>query len=434
LKFTLIVCCFFSFGFIPSFALTESVNLFGQTNSADLILNDIWIEPKNPKTGDSVSIHGSVYNAGIIPSGEVSDVVTIGYIVNGELLKLDLLENILPGIKNGVEISSGPIFDAVDGNYIVTVIVNYHDTLSHLRDNPENDIIQKHFQIGNMNPSILSSDVYQYYDTKTETQQITIQGELTDLFQQRLKNHEIIIDIGNFLHKKTITDMNGKFSFNIDMPFVTKAIDVTAYSETNSLLSTSFSQTIYPIKLDKDQSSLALEIIPHSSTYKFENPTFTIVLFQDSYDELFEKISTNKSDKQNFISDNVFLATLPANHEYIAEIYFEGRFLDAFQTYFPSNAIIKKEIFIPEPGQIQFKIVNKFDEPQPNAIIDNWIYHTQSNKDGFTDWLDVIPTIIAKEPYVAKVTFPDGKVTWSEPFMIESGEKKVIQVIQESNE
>ena len=53
-----------------------------------------------------------------------------------------------------------------------------------------------------------------------------------------------------------------------------------------------------------------------------------------------------------------------------------------------------------------------------------------SDKDGFTDWIPVIPTITSNEPYVAKAIFPDGRVIWSEPFLIESGEKKVIQIIQ----
>ena len=40
-----------------AFGLTESVDLFGQSNSADIILNDIWIEPQNPENGQGVSIH-----------------------------------------------------------------------------------------------------------------------------------------------------------------------------------------------------------------------------------------------------------------------------------------------------------------------------------------------------------------------------------------
>ena len=87
-----------------------------------------------------------MYNAGVIEIEDVSDAVTVGYIVNDEVVEINLLENILPGTENGIEISSGPAFNAVTGDYVVTVIINYHDTLSHLRDNPENNIVQKKFQ------------------------------------------------------------------------------------------------------------------------------------------------------------------------------------------------------------------------------------------------------------------------------------------------
>ena len=40
--------------FTPSYSLTETIDLFGQTNSVDLVLNDIWIEPENPKKGEAV--------------------------------------------------------------------------------------------------------------------------------------------------------------------------------------------------------------------------------------------------------------------------------------------------------------------------------------------------------------------------------------------
>ena len=142
-KVLVIFCFSVSFISSSSFGLTESIELFGQTNSADLVLNDIWIEPKNPKQGEVITVHGSVYNSGVVPSGEVSDVVTVGYVVNGELLEINQLPNILPGIENGIEISSGLLFDASGGEHVVTVIINFHDTLSHLRDNQENNIVQK---------------------------------------------------------------------------------------------------------------------------------------------------------------------------------------------------------------------------------------------------------------------------------------------------
>jgi len=63
LKLFLIFIVCISFSFTSSYSLTESVDLFGQINSAEIVLNDIWIESENPKDGKAISIHGSLYNA-----------------------------------------------------------------------------------------------------------------------------------------------------------------------------------------------------------------------------------------------------------------------------------------------------------------------------------------------------------------------------------
>ena len=231
LKLFLIIVICASFSFTPSHSLTESVDLFGQINSVDIVLNDIWIEPENPKKGETVTIHGSVYNAGVISTDEISNVVTVGYMVNGELVEIDILENVLPGVENGTEISSGPVFDAISGNYIVTVIVNYHDNLSHLRDNPENNIVQKMFQIGTAAPSLINANIYQYYDTETKKQNVAIKGELTNIVNQVSKNQKIIIDVEGFSPEEVITDSNGIFSFETDMPFKNEPIEIIAYNE-----------------------------------------------------------------------------------------------------------------------------------------------------------------------------------------------------------
>jgi hypothetical protein len=421
-------CILFSFSLPSSFALTESVNLFGEINSVDLILNDIWIEPENPSTGEAVSVHGSVYNAGVIPSGEASDAVTVGYIVNGELIEINLLENILPGIENGIVISSGPIFDAIPGNYVVTVIINYHDTLSHLRDNPNNNIVQKQFQILTDVPSFVTYDIYQKYDSKTNKQQITIQGKLTNVFQEKLKNQKIILSIGDSQEELT-TDVNGEFSFITSIPFTNKPTKTTVQIEKN-VPSSNFSQ-IFPLKLDNKQSALAI----HTSSFStnFKNSPLTIVIFQDSYDNLFKKISTDKLDEQSVMVDDLFLTVLPANHEYIIEVYLGGMVVDAFQNYFIGENVFNREILISESSEIQFRVINEFGEPQNNVNVNNWIYSATTNENGVTDWIDVLPTFTDNVPYTAKATLPDGKVVWSEPFLIEEGEKKVIQIIQEAN-
>jgi len=406
--------------------LTESVKLFGEINSVDLILNDIWMEPKNPKEGEAVSIHGSIYNAGVIPSGETSDAVTVGFIVNGELAKITLLESILPGLENGIEISSGPILDAVSGNYIVTVIINYHDTLSHLRDNPENNIVQKRIQILDGIPSLVKYDIFQKYDTKTNKQQITIQGKITDIFQEKVSNQKVILDIGDIKESVT-TDVNGEFSFITSIPFNDKSIKVSAHIE-DDFSFPEYPQMILPLKMNNEESALVIHTT--SDTNDFKNSTLEFAIFQDSYENLFKIISTDGFDDQNMQIDDSFLTTLPANHEYIVEIYLEGRFLDAFQEDFVESAIVKKEIIIPEYGQVKFRVSDEFNESQINVAVDNWIYSSITSEDGMTEWIEMLPTIIPSEPYVAKATLSDGSVIWSEPFMLESEEKKIISIVK----
>jgi len=423
---------FFAFSLVysTSFGLKESVDLFGRINSVDLVLNDIWIEPKNPKNGEQVSIHGSLYNSGIIPLHEVSQIATVGYIVNGELEKIQILGNIFPGIENGVEISSGPILDAVSGDYIVTVIIDYHDTLSHLRDNLDNNIIQKKFQISNETPSLIKYDIYQKYDNKINKQQITIQGELTDIFQGQLSDQKIILNIDGI--KRAInTDKNGKFLFKNSIPYSDEPIIVSVHVKDRSSFP-KYSQKILPLKMSDEQSALIIHTTSLSKA--FENSALMLVIFQDSYDNLFKKISTNKIDDQSMQIDNSFLTILPANHEYFVEAYLNGRFLDGFQEEFTENIIIKKEIFISESAEIQFRVLNEIGEPQSNVIVNNSIYSAITDEYGFTDWIKVLPTVIANEPYAANATFSDGPVSWSDSFHIKSGEKKTIEIIQKVSE
>jgi hypothetical protein len=392
------------------------VDLFGQINSVDIVLNDIWIEPENPKDGDIISIHGSVYNAGIIPTEKVSNAITIGYIVNDELVEIALLKNVLPGVENGVIISSGPVLDS----------------LSHLRDNPENNIVQKRIQIGSNNPSLITYDINQQYDSKTGQQQIKIQGELANVHQEKIRNEEIIVNVKGILKEKTITDTNGKFFFETDMPFKNELVEITTQLEVDPFFSNP-TQMIYPIKLNSEQSALALEIIPDTSESDLKNQVLTAVVFQDSYNELFKNISTDNFEKQDLYIENFIISTLPANHEYIVEVYIGGRILDAFQNYFPNNQVIKKEVFISESAQIQFKITDKAGEPQKNVKVENWIYSSTSNEEGITEWIDVLPTFTENEPYVAKAIFTNGEIVWSEPFQIEEGEKKTIHIIKGEN-
>ena len=427
-----VVCFIAIFGIPSSFALTESVELFGEINSVDLTLIDIWMEPENPKEGEPVSIYGSVYNAGVVSSANASDAVTVGYFVNGELVEIDLLKNVYPGIENGVIISSGDIFDAVPGNYLVTVIINFHDTLSHLRDSPDNNIVQKKFQITGDVPSSINYDVNQFYDPSTNKQKIHVHGNIKNIFEESAVNRNVVIDIGD-LKKNTLTDIDGKFSLETDIEFTDEIITVIPYLEDDQFIP-SLPQNIFPLKLSEVQSALALKIIYDTKTNNFENSLVEIALFQDSYDNFFKKITSDEFSQEGLLIDDFFIVNLPANHEYIAEIYLNGRFVDAFQSDFTSNAVVKHEVLISESSQVKFRLVNDLGEPQSNVTVESWISTAVSNEDGFTDWIYIIPTVIAKEPYAAKAIFSENEgPSWSDDFLISPGERKVIEIIQGGN-
>ena len=100
---------------------------------------------------------------------DVTDTVTIAYIVNGEISEINLLENILPWLENEKVVSSGPVFNA-------------------------------------------------------------IQGELTDIHLEKSADQEIIIDIEGIKQEKTISDMCGEFLFETDIQFNDEPIRISIYS------------------------------------------------------------------------------------------------------------------------------------------------------------------------------------------------------------
>ena len=313
------------------------------------------------------------------------------------------------------------LIDATSGNYIITGIINYHDTLSHLRDNPENNIVQRLIQIGNEVPSIINFDVFQKYDENKQSQLITIKGNITDIFQGNISNQKIDIKIGEFIHKETTTNIEGEFYSEFTIPFDREIIEITLHNQNNSGLSVPIQQ-ILPIQVDDGEAALSL------AYQEFRNNPLTVVIFQDSYDNLFQKITTNNSIVTSHGS--IYPIILPAEHDYIFEIYYEGRIVDAFQRYFENNQIIKKEIPIRESSQVQFQIINEYREPQKNVEVNNWIYSGITNENGYTEWMDVFPTFSQNEPYAAKAIFQDGSISWSEEFHIEEEERKVIQIIK----
>jgi hypothetical protein len=404
-------------GFTP-FSFAQSIG------SADVLLTDIYIEPADPKPGDSVSIQSIIYNAGLDSTKSVTDVITVGYFVNGDLVKIDELPDILPGIENGVLISSGPIWTASDGAHTITVILNYHDTLSNLTDNPSNNIVQRIFSIGEPRPSIVLFEIFQEYIPQTKMQQITIEGNLisSDLLflPDRIK-----LQIDN-LHDIIPVDQNGLFSFSKSIRSFDEITKVTiTVEETYPLLGSSYTANIYPIQLEKD-SILSFIIQNPSEFYNFNDSSAVIAIYDESYD-IIKKIDTNNLSSSEKTYNTIF-TTLPSGI-YIVEIYFEGRFLTAIKTDLKENGANTNNILIPETSQVKFQILDNNREPIQDATVQNWIFTLNTDENGFTDWIDILPTLGDKEPYAAKVILPNGKIFWSDSFFIDYGERKIIQMV-----
>ena len=239
---------------------------------ADPFLNNIWIEPKNPNPGDVISINSSIYNLGTQSTGSVTDVVTVGYFLNGDLIKIDTLPDVVPGEDNGVKITTGPIWAATDGVHTITVILNYHDTLSHLTDNLENNIMQKVYHIGdweNPNPRI-SAKLFQEYNQVTNDQDIRIVGEV-DLPTDVLKSNPRIIiqfddDRNKFKQQYTasIDPETGSFYFKetFEYPQTVTPITISYFTDKNE--SYQYKLHTYPMKLKENDSVLILQELTDS--------------------------------------------------------------------------------------------------------------------------------------------------------------------------
>ena len=395
-----------------------------QIGNTDVLLTDIYLVPADPNPGDSVSIQSIVYNAGLDSTKSVSNTVTVGYFINGDLVRIAELPDILPGVENGVVISSGPIWTVSEGFHTITVILNYHDTLSHITDNPANNIMQRIFPIGEPKPSVVLFEIFQEFNPQTKMQQVKIDGNLSSSDLAFLPDH-VKLQIGNSEDSIPVAP-NGLFSFSKSMPLFDKIIPITITVEENyPLLESSYSANLYPISLEKD-SVLSFQMQNPSESYNFNNSSAIIAIFDESYN-LIKKINTDNLSSSEKTHDTVF-TVLPAG-TYISEIYFEGRFLTAFQTNLKENAANTNNILIPATSKIKFQVLDTNGEPVPNTIVSNWIFTVTTDESGFTEWIDVLPTLGEKEPYSAQAILPNGKLFWSDSFFINYGEKKVIQMV-----
>ena len=414
---------------VMSFSVFDTNSSAQRIGNADVLLSEIYLDPADPQPGDSVSINSVIYNAGTESTKSVSDVVTVGYFVNGDLVKIAELPDIHPGVQNGILLSSGPIFTASDGNHVITVILNYHDTLSHLTDNSANNIVQRMFSIGDPLPSSAVFEIFQKYNSHTKMQEITLSGSLSSPDTKFLP-HQVMVTVGDtHRHVPVPVDQNGSFSFVKSVRTSDDIIPVTVTIEENyPLLGSTYSASIYPVHLESD-SILSFQIQNPLESYTFQDLSAVIVIYDESYNEI-KKVDTDRLSQSEKSHDAIFL-TLPGDATYIAEVYVEGRFIHAIKAHLEENMIRTSHVIIPETSKIMFHVLGDDDKPAAGATVYGETFTLNTDENGFTEWANVLPIVNEDDPYAATAILVNGKIISSDPFVVGYGEQKVIRIAED---
>ena len=391
--------------------------------NAELVLENLQISPPYPQKGELVKITADVYNAGIVETNSLASIITAAYFVDGELLYLNEIDNVKPGIGNKISISSDLIWNAEPGNYNMKIILDYHDTLNDQYDSPEDNVLEKIISIRPLTATKMqmqSSPQYIGHDTNTL---LTATISLVDSdTHQPLNNKKITLTFDEE-NISLVTNADGVVSFSKMVDSLKELKLHSSFGGDAKYLPTNSSLTVYSIP-SEITSAMIVKILNAEKQYNFVDSVFEFIIFQDSYDTLIETVSPNST----MIVSDVIWVSLPPEHDYFVEAYLDGQlFYLSDKKYLDKNSIIMEELSVPESAEIQFKIINGSGAPQGNATVNNWIYSTVSDDDGLTDWIRVLPTLY-QNPYVADIILSDGRAIKSDPFFIFSGERKTINL------
>ena len=286
----------------------------------DLVLENVSLDPLFSKDGQLVSITAEVHNAGIKNTHSFSSIVTVGYFVDGQLIHVGTLDNIMPGIKNTIQISSPPLWESRNGTHQVEVILDYHNTLLDELDSPENNSISETIHVSPpITTEILLETSSQYFIQGNYDPQITL-VLLNSETGDPIPNQEIFL---NFDDKLTslITNAEGKASFSNTISLF-EPVDITAtFIGDEQHLQTDSSITLFPLS-NTQSSYLILDLIDSQNQFNFKDYPIEILIFQDSYDTLLKNIIP---DQNTLLNNNTFWISLPADHFYFSEIYLDGQ-------------------------------------------------------------------------------------------------------------
>jgi len=397
---------------------------FAYTNAlpaeAELVLENIKIEPLHPKIGESITITGEVYNAGKVNTNSLASIITTAYFVDGELLHIDDLGNVEPGIKNKTEISSGPIWKAEAGKHTIKIVIDYQNTLKDQYDFPDDNVLEKTFVVESYNPTKITLSAYPQYGIQGTEKEIKFTAILTDTNSNNpLNEKEIIWNIGEDKTKVT-TNKEGKNSFlNTIYFFNTYTVKVlfegdTQYTPSNSSL------TIHSLPKDTT-SAMIIKIQDEKKQYNFIEHTFEIIIFQDSYQNIVKQIKPNST---MLLDSETLFIELPPNHDYFIETYLNGEFFSVTdKERLENDRLIIQKIKIPESSFIKFKVIDNEGLPISAGIVKSGI-HSVNIKNGFTDWIDIIP--ITQKLHLTEIILPNQSNVKSESFSTFPGERKVI--------
>ena len=400
------------------------VGVSASPGNTELVIENIRIEPENPQIGELVSITADVYNSGIFETNSVTSIITAAYFVDEDLLYVDEIGNVKPGLSNKIQISSIPIWNVESGTHTIKIILDYHNTLVDDNDSPDDNIIEKTLDIDDSNELKLSLTTSPEYiiQNKDVLFEITLFVEDADSGKP-LNNKQVLIKFDDD-EIPLITNTSGMVTFS-KMINSSESLGVEAYfSGDDAYLPSSSSLEIYSIS-NNNIPGIMMKVTDIYNQKNFADNLFEFIIFQDDYDNLFKKIFPDST----FYDSNSFWVSLPPDHEYFTEVYLDGRFISLTEKVsLQENTVVVEEILLPEPAEIRFRVIDELGEPQQNAVVNNWIYSGITNENGFTDWIKVLPTI-NDNPYDVEIVLSDKKIIQNHQILVFSDERKTIDVV-----
>ena len=416
---------FFIAIFLICFILVPIVNVYALPGDAELVLDDVYLNPTYPEKGDLVTINADIHNLGLYDTDTFVSIVTAAFFVDDKLFDIVEIGNVEPGIDNEIQVSSSvwqPLFDT----HRITVVLDYHDSLNDELDSSFDNILEKDFLIVprvSTDLSITLSDSF-VVPGSNPTEVIVLLTESET--QLPLSGKKITLNFDDDVFS-LFTNKDGAISVSNAVTTL-GAVDVVAYFDGDEkyALSTTAS-TLYSFSSQLEPSFIIT--LPKENLYNFEENTFDIAIFQSSYDNLIKKI---QPDSTTLLDSATFSIPLLPGYDYFAEIYLEGRLFSVTDIgLLQENNMLINKIIVPEPATIKFKVTNNQNPLIVDGVVATWIYSV-AVEDGYSDWINVLPTSY-EQPYVAELLLSDQTMIESDPFLLFSGERKIISINASDN-